>query len=157
ANIGQAEALLARLTDEGVRANVRQAVERARHAEADRARAVGLAQQAAHLHHAAETRAVTGIMNALNNSGIKNASWWTKLWDLVSAPFLAETATNVRQGTLAEARVGQGQILRGPGIPGKRDIAEMRAELDRLRSLGVPPSQYKDLLQAYWVAVAAQK
>lgn len=35
--------------------------------------------------------------------------------------------------------------------------AELKVRLDLLRKLGVPPTDYKNLLQLYWVAVAAQK
>lgn len=39
---------------------------------------------------------------------------------------------------------------------GSYDPAVLRARLDLLRELGVPPGQYADLLRAYWVAVAAE-
>jgi hypothetical protein len=40
---------------------------------------------------------------------------------------------------------------------GTYDPAELKKRLDLLRGMGVPPTQYKDLLQLYWVSVAAQK
>lgn len=40
---------------------------------------------------------------------------------------------------------------------GSYDLQLLRARLDLLRELGVPPSRYADLLQAYWVAVAAEQ
>lgn len=42
-------------------------------------------------------------------------------------------------------------------VIGTYDPAALRVRLDLLRSIGVPPNQYRDLLQMYWVALAAQK
>jgi hypothetical protein len=40
---------------------------------------------------------------------------------------------------------------------GTYNPAELKARLDLMRAMGVPPNQYKNLLQMYWVSVAAQK
>ncbi len=40
---------------------------------------------------------------------------------------------------------------------GSYDPAELAARLRLMRAMGVPPVQYKNLLQLYWVATAAQK
>ena len=42
-------------------------------------------------------------------------------------------------------------------VVGTFDPAVLRVRLDLLRTIGVPPNQYRDLLQMYWVALAAQK
>jgi len=40
---------------------------------------------------------------------------------------------------------------------GTYDPAQLKVRLDLLRGLGVPPAQYRNLLQMYWVSVAADK
>jgi hypothetical protein len=40
---------------------------------------------------------------------------------------------------------------------GSYDPAALRVRLDLMRRMGVPPSQYRNLLQIYWVSVAAEK
>lgn len=54
--------------------------------------------------------------------------------------------------------------LRGQGIDpltwaasGTHDPELLKVRLDLLRALGVPPRQYRELLQTYWVSVAAEK
>jgi RHS repeat-associated protein len=71
--------------DEGLRAQVRAAAARGRSAEADRARARRLADEAARIRGEAETRCERGIRSALE--GIKNKEWYEKAWDFVSTPF----------------------------------------------------------------------
>ncbi|WP_053174461.1 DUF6531 domain-containing protein [Nonomuraea sp. SBT364] len=73
--------------DPAVQASVRPAVQRARNADADRARARRLADEAARLRGDAENRAVEHIERALEGSGIKNRTWLQKALDTVSAPF----------------------------------------------------------------------
>ena len=70
-----------------VQASVRPALERARTAEADRARARRIADEAARLRGEAEARAVEEIEQALTGSGIQNRSWLAKAWDTLSTPF----------------------------------------------------------------------
>ncbi|MEU6710493.1 putative T7SS-secreted protein [Nonomuraea sp. NPDC046802] len=70
-----------------VQASVRPAVQRARTADADRARARRVADEAARLRSDAETRAVEEITQALDGSGIRDKSWLAKAWDTVSTPF----------------------------------------------------------------------
>lgn len=41
--------------------------------------------------------------------------------------------------------------------PASASSADLEVQLDLLRSLGVHPSDYRDLLQTYWVTVAAEK
>ncbi|WP_188195458.1 DUF6531 domain-containing protein [Nonomuraea sp. SYSU D8015] len=76
-----------RSADPAVQAVVRPAVERARGAEADRARARRIADEAARLRGDAESRAVREIEQALDGSGIKNKSFLQKAWDAISTPF----------------------------------------------------------------------
>ncbi|MGW4796397.1 DUF6531 domain-containing protein, partial [Nonomuraea sp. NPDC004297] len=70
-----------------VQAEVRPAVRRAHDADADRARARRIADEAARLRGDAETRAVNEIEQALEGSGIQNRSWLEKAWETVSTPF----------------------------------------------------------------------
>ncbi|MGH3548341.1 MAG: DUF6531 domain-containing protein [Pseudonocardiaceae bacterium] len=80
------EAAIANL-DEGTKAQARSAAGRAQTAEQDRQSARRLANDAAKLRGDAESTCVKGINDALNDSGIKNKSWWQKAWDTISAPF----------------------------------------------------------------------
>ncbi|MDQ2881220.1 MAG: DUF6531 domain-containing protein [Actinomycetota bacterium] len=80
------EAAIANL-DEGTKAQARAAAGRAQTAEQDRQSARRLANDAAKLRGDAESTCVKGINDALNDSGIKNKSWWQKAWDTISAPF----------------------------------------------------------------------
>lgn len=80
------EAAIADL-NESVKAQVRIAARRARLAESDQDRARRLALEAARLRGEAENHCANGIKDALNDSGIKNKSWWRKAWDTVSKPF----------------------------------------------------------------------
>ncbi|MGH3840212.1 MAG: RHS repeat-associated core domain-containing protein [Pseudonocardiaceae bacterium] len=80
------EAAIASL-DEGTKAQARAAAGRAQTAEQDRQNARRLANDAAKLRGDAETKCVNGINDALNDSGIKNKSWWQKAWDTISKPF----------------------------------------------------------------------
>ncbi|MGN9841530.1 RHS repeat-associated core domain-containing protein [Nonomuraea sp. H19] len=73
--------------DPAVQAAVRPAVQRARAADADRARARRIADEAAQLRGDAESRAVREIDQALAGSGIKNKSFLQKAWDVISTPF----------------------------------------------------------------------
>lgn len=73
--------------DEGVRQQIRVAVQRARYAEDDRDRARKLAQDAARLRGEAETQTVQRIHDALDNSGIKNRSWLQTAWHTVTDHF----------------------------------------------------------------------
>ncbi|MEV0383779.1 YwqJ-related putative deaminase [Nonomuraea sp. NPDC050643] len=70
-----------------VAVSVRPALERARNADADRARARRIADEAAGLRAEAETRAVEEIERALAGSGIQNRSWLAQAWDTISTPF----------------------------------------------------------------------
>ncbi|TMR96381.1 DUF6531 domain-containing protein [Nonomuraea basaltis] len=76
-----------RAADPAAREAVRPAVQRARTAEADRARARRIADEAANLRGDAESRAVREIEQALDGSGIKNKSFLQKAWDVISTPF----------------------------------------------------------------------
>ncbi|MGH3916427.1 MAG: DUF6531 domain-containing protein [Pseudonocardiaceae bacterium] len=80
------EAAIAGL-DENVKAQLRPIARRAQFAEQDRQRARRLAQDAARLRGEAEDRCAQGVRDALEDTGIKNKSWWEKAWDFVSAPF----------------------------------------------------------------------
>ncbi|MCK2214920.1 DUF6531 domain-containing protein [Actinomadura sp. ATCC 31491] len=70
-----------------MRAAVRPAVQRARDAETDRARARRIADEAARLRGDAESRAVRELEDALDGSGIKNKTFLEKAWDVISTPF----------------------------------------------------------------------
>jgi hypothetical protein len=82
--------------DEGTREQVRAAARRARSADADLDRARALADQAAALRGEAEERCVTGIDDALDDSGLKNKPWFENALDAVSAPFRSWDAFSVR-------------------------------------------------------------
>jgi RHS repeat-associated protein len=73
--------------EETVRTQVRAAAARAQVADQDLDRARSLADQAAALRGDAESRAVKGINDALEGSGIKNKAWYEKVWDAVTKPF----------------------------------------------------------------------
>ncbi|MFB4272533.1 zeta toxin family protein [Nonomuraea sp. GTA35] len=76
-----------RSADAAVAASIRPALERARTAESDRARARRVADEAARLRGDAETRAVEEIEQALAGSGIQDKSWLAQVWDTISTPF----------------------------------------------------------------------
>ncbi|MFI7705829.1 RHS repeat-associated core domain-containing protein [Nonomuraea sp. NPDC049480] len=85
-SLAEAEAAV-RAAEPAVRAAVRPAVERARNAEADRARARRIADEATRLRGDAESRAVREIEQALDGSGIRNKSFLQQAWDVISTPF----------------------------------------------------------------------
>ncbi|MFG1606762.1 RHS repeat-associated core domain-containing protein [Actinoplanes sp. NPDC049265] len=70
--------------DEGLRQQIRYAVQRARFAQDDRDRARRLAQDAARMRGEAENQCVKRIHDALDDSGIKNRSWLQKAWHTVT-------------------------------------------------------------------------
>ncbi|WP_131770726.1 DUF6531 domain-containing protein, partial [Candidatus Protofrankia californiensis] len=66
---------------------VRAAAHRGQAANADRARARRLAQDAAELRGEVARTCARDIEQALSGSGIKNKPWYEKVWNAVSAPF----------------------------------------------------------------------
>jgi RHS repeat-associated protein len=71
----------------GLREQIQTAARRGQAADADRARAAAVARQAAGLRDGAARTCADGIGKALDDSGIKNKSWFRKAFDAVSAPF----------------------------------------------------------------------
>ncbi|MDQ2706944.1 MAG: DUF6531 domain-containing protein [Actinomycetota bacterium] len=107
------EAAIADL-DEGTKTQARAAARRAGSAEQDRQRARRLATDAAQLRGNAEKTCVRGINDALNDSGIKNKSWWEKAWDTVSKPFRSWDAFVDLCGKVAMVAGIAAMFLSGP-------------------------------------------
>ncbi|GAA2215236.1 hypothetical protein GCM10009850_107030 [Nonomuraea monospora] len=85
-DVPSAESALA-AADEATREATRAAMQRARQAEDDRARARRIADEAARLRGDAESRATREIEQALEGSGIKDKSWLERAWETITTPF----------------------------------------------------------------------